>query len=92
MADCYRTVVSSKGQVVIPARLRAQMGLRKGSSGTWSEEGGKLVLTLATERHLDEIMGFLRPARNLRTPGPEHESMFEASFSERELERRREKK
>ena len=41
----YRTVVSSKGQVVIPAELREQLGLKKGTPATWTEEQGRLVLT-----------------------------------------------
>jgi AbrB family looped-hinge helix DNA binding protein len=53
----YRTVVSSKGQVVIPAELREQLGLQKGTPATWSEEQGRLVLTPITEQRLDEIMG-----------------------------------
>jgi AbrB family looped-hinge helix DNA binding protein len=80
----YRTVVSSKGQVVIPAELREQLGLGKGTAATWSEEKGRLVLTPITEKQLDEIMGFLKP-------GPGEPSVFEASFEERERERRREK-
>ena len=80
----YRTVVSSKGQVVIPAELRQQYGLEKGTPATWSEEQGKLVLTPMTAQRLHEIRGFLKPAPG----GP---SVFEASFEERERERRREK-
>jgi len=38
-----------------------------------------------TERQLDEIMGFLKPA-------PGEPSMFEESFAERERERKREKR
>jgi AbrB family looped-hinge helix DNA binding protein len=80
----YRTVLSSKGQVVIPAELREHLGLEKGTRATWSEEQGRLVLTPVTERLLDEIMGFLKPK-------PGEPSVFEASFEERERERRREK-
>lgn len=79
----YRTTVSSKGQVVIPAELREQLGLAKGTPATWSEEGGRLVLTPITERRLGEIRGFLKPARG-------EESMFEALFEERKRERQRE--
>jgi AbrB family looped-hinge helix DNA binding protein len=81
----YRTVISSRGQVVIPAQLRQQLGLEKGTRATWSEERGRLVLTPMTERQLDEIMGFLKPA-------PGEPSMFEESFAERERERKREKR
>jgi AbrB family looped-hinge helix DNA binding protein len=80
----YRTVVSSKGQVVIPAELRERLKLKKGTPATWSEDGGRLVLTPLTKRRLDEIVGFLKPA-------PGEPSVFEMSFEERERERRREK-
>jgi AbrB family looped-hinge helix DNA binding protein len=81
----YRTVVSSKGQVVIPAELRERLNLEKGTPATWSEEGGRLVLTPMTERQLDEIMGFLKPS-------PGEPSMFEESLLERARERKREQK
>jgi len=80
----YRTVISSKGQVVIPSELREQFGLSKGTPATWSEEKGRLVLTPITERMIDEIMGCLKP-------GPGEPSMFDELFAERERERRREK-
>jgi AbrB family looped-hinge helix DNA binding protein len=80
----YRTVVSSKGQVVVPAELRELLGLSKGTPATWTEEKGRLVLTPITEKMLDEIMGFLKPR-------PGEPSMFEELFAERERERRREK-
>ena len=76
----YRTVISSKGQVVIPAELREHFGLKKGTPATWSEEGGRLILTPITERRLDEIMGFLKPK-------PGEPSMFEELFAERERKR-----
>jgi AbrB family looped-hinge helix DNA binding protein len=81
----YRTTISSKGQVVIPAELREQFGLKKGTPATWSEEHGRLVLTPITEQRLDEIMGFLKPA-------PGEPSMFDELFADRERERKREKR
>lgn len=78
----YRTVISSKGQVVIPAELRQQFGLEKGTPATWTEEEGRLVLTPITARRLREIRGFLKPK-------PGEPSAFEGLFEERE--RRREK-
>jgi AbrB family looped-hinge helix DNA binding protein len=81
----YRTKISSKGQVVIPAELRQQFGLEKGTPATWSEERGRLVLTPMTEKRLNEIMGFLKPA-------PGEPSMFEELFAERERARKRENK
>ena len=80
----YRTVVSSKGQVVIPAELRQQLGLKKGTQANWTEEKGRLVLTPMTERQIAEIMGFLKPK-------PGEPTMFDELFAERERERKREK-
>ena len=79
----FRTVVSSKGQVVIPAELRVEYGLHRGTRAVWTEDKGRLVLTPITERRLDEIMGSLKP-------GPGEVSAFEMLFEERERERKRE--
>jgi len=81
----YRTVVSSKGQVVIPAELREKLGLGKGTPATWTEAKGRLVLTPITETRLREIRGFLKPK-------PGEPSMFEEHFADRERERERERK
>jgi AbrB family looped-hinge helix DNA binding protein len=80
----YRTVISSKGQVVIPVELREQFGLKKGTAATWRTENGRLVLTPITLQRIKEIRGFLKPA-------PGEASAFDALFEERERERRREK-
>ena len=80
----YRTVVNSKGSVAIPTELREKFGLKKGTLMTWIEEHGRLVLTLSTERRIEEIMGFLKPA-------PGQSSVFEASLEDGEREGRRDK-
>ena len=80
----YHTIISSKGQVVVPAELREQFGLKKGTRATWTEERGRLILMPITERILDEIQGFLKPR-------PGEPSVFEASLEERERERSRER-
>ena len=80
----YSIKISSKGQVVIPAQLREQFGIKKGTRATWREENGRLVLTPITERRIREAMGCLKPA-------PGEPSAFEALFEERARERQREK-
>jgi AbrB family looped-hinge helix DNA binding protein len=80
--EAYNVVISSKGQVVIPAELRERLGLGKGSAVTWTEEKGRLVLT-PFERMLDDIQGSLKPL-------PGEPSMFEELFKERARERKRE--
>ena len=79
----YRTHISSKGQVVIPAELREELGLQKGTRVHWTKENGRLVLTPMTARILDEIQGFLKPR-------PGEPSAFEELFKERQRERERE--
>lgn len=81
----YRTVISSKGQVVIPAELRQQFGLKKGVPASWSEEQGRLVLTPITTQRIKEIRGFLKPK-------PGEPSMFDEHLAERERERERERR
>ena len=82
--ETYRTVISSKGQVVVPAELRERLGLAKGTKATWKEEKGRLILTPITERILDELQGFLKTR-------PGEPSAFEASLEDREEQRRRER-
>lgn len=79
----YPTIISSKGQVVIPAELREQYGLDKGTRATWTEDDGRLVLTPMTMRRIKEIRGFLKPR-------PGEPSAFDGIFEERERERKRE--
>jgi AbrB family looped-hinge helix DNA binding protein len=79
----FRTVISSKGQVVIPADLREKYGLGRGARATWTEEEGRLVLTPMTAQRIKEIRGFLKP-------GPGESSAFDGLFEERERERKRE--
>ncbi|MGA2858510.1 MAG: AbrB/MazE/SpoVT family DNA-binding domain-containing protein [Candidatus Sulfotelmatobacter sp.] len=79
----YQVVISSKGQVVIPAELRGRLGLKKGVRAMWREQDGQLILT-PIERILDEIQGFLKPR-------PGEPSAFEESLAERERQRQRER-
>jgi AbrB family looped-hinge helix DNA binding protein len=79
----YRTVISSKGQVVIPVELRQEFGLEQGTAATWTEDDGRLVLTPITAQRIKEMVGFLKPK-------PGEPSMFEELFAERRRERERE--
>ena len=96
--DCYYTHVHPTGpsievqlarirrgaaDIVVEAELRAKLDLTMGTPASWSEEGGRLVLTPITERQLDEIRGFLKPK-------PGEPTMFDELFSERQRERTRE--
>jgi AbrB family looped-hinge helix DNA binding protein len=45
-----RTVVNARGQVTIPAALRAQLEIKPGTRVTWFEEEGRLILAPMTVR------------------------------------------
>jgi AbrB family looped-hinge helix DNA binding protein len=81
--NAYRTKISSKGQVVIPAELREQLGLSQGTPATWTEDDGRLILTPMSLQRIRQIRGCLKPA-------PGEPTMFDELFTERARERRRE--
>ena len=72
-------VISSKGQIVIPANLRKRYGLREGTTVVFQEERGRLVLEPNNFEAIYALQGSLR------------EFPIEASLEEeRRAERKRE--
>jgi AbrB family looped-hinge helix DNA binding protein len=73
-----RSVVSEKGQVTIPKRLRDRLGLRAGAVLDFEEADGRLVARkLPAPDVLDELVGIVRLpdgtdrfVRDLRGPAP----------------------
>ncbi len=53
-------VISSKGQIVIPANLRKRYRLREGSTVVFQEERGRLVLEPSNYDALYALQGSLR--------------------------------
>jgi AbrB family looped-hinge helix DNA binding protein len=51
------TVASSKGQIVIPAALREQLGIKAGTRLALTPEEGRLILQPVTEAFIDSVMG-----------------------------------
>jgi AbrB family looped-hinge helix DNA binding protein len=49
--------VSTKGQVVIPAQMRASLGISAGTRIAITLDGDRLVLRPITEGFIDEMMG-----------------------------------
>jgi len=50
-------VVSSKGQVVIPAALRNELGIKAGTRVALQSEANRLVLQPITEEYIDSLVG-----------------------------------
>ena len=70
--------LSQKGWVVIPAELRARLGLHQRVSANWVEQDGILFLIPIGEHAITEQMGSLKGKT----------SMFEDSLIERRRGRR----
>jgi AbrB family looped-hinge helix DNA binding protein len=51
------TTMSSKGQLVIPAEMRASLGISTGTRIAITLDGDRLVLRPVTARFIDEMMG-----------------------------------
>jgi len=52
--------VTSKGQITIPASVRKKLGLRAGSSVSFSPYGETYILYPQLTDHLDELGGFFK--------------------------------
>jgi AbrB family looped-hinge helix DNA binding protein len=53
-------VVTSKGQLVIPARLRRRFGIRKGTLVSFLEDNGRLVVQPVTPEFIRGLRGSLK--------------------------------
>jgi AbrB family looped-hinge helix DNA binding protein len=79
----YATV-SSKGQLVIPARIRESMGIGPGTRVAVIEEGGRLILQPET------VAAKLRLIKEMRGCTAGLQSGTEILLEDRRLERQRE--
>ncbi len=53
------SVVTTKGQVVIPARLRRKYGIKIGTKIRFEEKDGEIIMLPLTEEIIDKNIGFL---------------------------------
>jgi AbrB family looped-hinge helix DNA binding protein len=53
------SVISSKGQIVIPANLRKRYGLKEGTTVTFQEDRGRLVLEPSNYAAIYALQGSL---------------------------------
>jgi AbrB family looped-hinge helix DNA binding protein len=52
--------VTSKGQLVIPSKLRKKLGIRKGTQVAFIEEGKRLVIQPITPDYVRSLRGSLK--------------------------------
>jgi AbrB family looped-hinge helix DNA binding protein len=54
------SVVTTKGQLVIPARLRRRFGIKKGTMVTFTELGGRIIVQPVTREFIRGLRGSLK--------------------------------
>jgi len=53
-------VVTSKGQLVIPARLRKRLKIKKGTMVAFTEDNGRLILQPVTPEWIASLRGSMK--------------------------------
>jgi AbrB family looped-hinge helix DNA binding protein len=54
------SVVTTKGQLVIPARLRRRFGIKKGTVVTFTEDDGRIIIQPVTREFIRGLRGSLK--------------------------------
>ena len=54
------SIVTTKGQLVIPARLRRRFGIKKGTLVTFTEDDGRLIVQPVTREFIRALRGSLK--------------------------------
>jgi len=54
------SVVTTKGQLVIPARLRRRFGIKKGTRVTFVEDAGRIIVQPVTREFISGLRGSLQ--------------------------------
>ncbi len=53
-------IVTSKGQLVIPARLRRQLAIKKGTRVAFVRDGGRMIIQPVTHEYIHSLRGLLK--------------------------------
>ncbi len=72
-------VVTTKGQIVVPARIRRKFGIKKGTKIAFIERDGKLIIQPLDKGYFESMAGILG------TNGDMLKSLMEDKKREREL-------
>jgi len=73
------SVVTIKGQVVIPAKIRRKFGIKKGTKVAFIEQNRKLIIQPLDKNYFESLAGILG------TEGKILKSLMEDKKKEREL-------
>ena len=73
------SVVTVKGQIVVPAKIRHKFGMKKGTKVAFIEQNGKLIIQALDKNYFENLAGILG------TDGEMLKSLTEDKKKEREL-------
>ena len=73
------SVVTIKGQIVVPVKIRRKFGIKKGTRIAFIEQSGKLIIQPLDKGYFDSLAGVLG------TEGKMLKSLLEDKKKEREL-------
>ena len=74
-----KSVVTVKGQIVIPSKLRRKFGIKRGTQVYLYERGGEIVIRPVTDEYLRSLAGIMG------TKGKLLKALLEEKAKEREL-------
>lgn len=73
-------IVTSKGQIVIPSKIRRRLNIKRGTRLYIEEKGGELILRAVTPDYFERIAGVLQ------TKGKLSKSLIEERKKDKESE------
>ena len=73
------SVVTQKGQIVVPSKIRAKYSLKRGVKVAFIEQNGKLILQALDKNYFDSLAGIIG------TEGDMLKSLMDDKKREREL-------
>lgn len=73
------SVVTIKGQIVVPSKIRNKYGMKKGTKVAFIEDDGKLIIQPLDKNYFENLAGMLG------TDGDMLKSLIEDKKREREL-------
>jgi AbrB family looped-hinge helix DNA binding protein len=73
------SVVTVKGQIVVPAKIRRKFGIKRGTKVAFIEQNGKLMIQPLDKSYFESLAGILG------TGGKMMKSLMEDKKNEREL-------
>lgn len=77
------TVVTTKGQIVIPSKIRRRFNIKRGTKFCVLEKGSQIVLQPLTEEYFERMAGILN------TKGKLSKALLEERTKEKEIEEKK---